>query len=205
MPYKNMYYRVLGITEPCTDNEIKSAFRRKIKQIHPDNSSLNGEIEIDHDRIRELIEARDWLLKYRYTDSCDYIQFQTDSVINNYFAKRVQRAREEYAKKQKKKKRKNLQNKIDDTLSRIKEWDLRGIELSIDNEIAGEIINQKIECFTQGESLRVCVQFKDNRKRWINFFSVILGYELMLKDKDMEKYQEIRNLIELYKELKTLS
>ena len=103
MPYKNKYYRVLGIKEPCTDNEIKSAYRRKIKQIHPDNSSLNGEIETDHGRIRQLIEARDWLLKCRYTDSCDYIQFQTDSVINNYFAKGVQRAREKYAKEQKKK------------------------------------------------------------------------------------------------------
>ena len=79
---------------------------------------------------------------------------------------------------------------------------MRGIELSIDKEIVGEIIDQKIECFTQGESIRVCVQFRDNRKRWISFFSVILRYELMLKDKDMEKYQEIRNLIELYKELK---
>ena len=127
MPYKNKYYRVLGIKEPCTDNEIKSAYRRKIKQIHPDNSSLNGEIETDHGRIRQLIEARDWLLKCRYTDSCDYIQFQTDSVINNYFAKGVQRAREKYAKEQKKKKRRNLQNKIDDILIRIKKWNMRGI------------------------------------------------------------------------------
>ena len=122
MPNSDEYYSLLGVEKSCTDNEVKTAFREKVKRIHPDNSVNNGDAEIDNGQISRLIEARDWLLK------------------NRNLSDKTKGFQEE----QQKKKRKNLKIKISKTLNKIKNWDLRGIKLCVNKQIVGEIIDQKI-------------------------------------------------------------
>lgn len=182
MPNSDEYYSLLGVEKSCTDNEIKTAFREKVKRIHPDNSVNNGDAEIDNGQISRLIEARDWLLK------------------NRNFSDKTKGYQEE----QQKEKRKNLKIKINKKLNKIKKWDLRGIKLCVNKQIVGEIIDQKINRFYKAESIRVCVLFEEKNKRWVGFVSILLEYELVLSDKDAEKQQEFMKLKEWYKDLKTL-
>ena len=203
MPNSDEYYRILGVEKSCTDNEIKAAFRKKVKQVHPDNSANNGDAEIDNGQMPRLIEARDWLLKNRSLGSNDNnMQFQWD-LDNNYFYKSDKT--KWFQEEQQKEKRKNLKIKITKTLNKIKNWDLRGIKLCANKQIVGEIIDQKIERFYKAESIRVCVLFKEKNKRWVGFVSILLEYELVLRDKDAEKQQKLMKLKEWYRDLKTLS
>ena len=54
------YYKILGVDISSTKEEIKSAFRKKAKQYHPDiNKEKNAP-----DIFRKLKEAFDWLEKH---------------------------------------------------------------------------------------------------------------------------------------------
>ena len=52
------YYEVLGIEQNCSQNEIKTSFRKRAKEIHPDIQGLHSN---SHDKMRQLIKAYETL------------------------------------------------------------------------------------------------------------------------------------------------
>jgi DnaJ domain len=51
------YYRVLGVERTASAEDIKSAFRQRAKQLHPDRGGVTG----DRERFRRLLEAYETL------------------------------------------------------------------------------------------------------------------------------------------------
>lgn len=52
------YYEVLGIEPNCSQNEVKTSFRKRAKEIHPD---IQGLYSNSHDKMRLLIKAYETL------------------------------------------------------------------------------------------------------------------------------------------------
>ena len=49
------FYSVLGVERAATDEEIRRAFRRLVRELHPDGTA--GEGHADPERLREVLEA----------------------------------------------------------------------------------------------------------------------------------------------------
>jgi curved DNA-binding protein CbpA len=45
------YYKVLGLQHPATQQEIKTSFRRRAKELHPDLHARDGGTAGDHMRL----------------------------------------------------------------------------------------------------------------------------------------------------------
>jgi len=97
------YYQTLGISHGATESELKQAYRRKAKQLHPDrNKSPNAQ----QDFIR-LTEAYDYLMHHRtetetqqtYSSYTTYTTYQTSNADNQAAeqarAQAAEQAREE--------------------------------------------------------------------------------------------------------------
>jgi len=54
MPQKRDYYEVLAISRTATQDEVKQAFRRLAKEVHPDRNPGDAAAE---DRFKEIQEA----------------------------------------------------------------------------------------------------------------------------------------------------
>ena len=56
-------YDVLGIKEGASVEEIKSAYREQVKKYHPDRYQNNPLYELAEEKLREVNEAYDYLMK----------------------------------------------------------------------------------------------------------------------------------------------
>ncbi len=56
-------YEILGIREGADEEEIKSAYRELVKKFHPDQYQDNPLSKLAEDKLKEINEAYDYLLK----------------------------------------------------------------------------------------------------------------------------------------------
>lgn len=56
-------YEVLGLKEGASEDEIKRAYRELVKKYHPDQYQSNPLSELAEDKLREINEAYDYLMK----------------------------------------------------------------------------------------------------------------------------------------------
>jgi len=56
-------YEILGVREGATEQEIKKAYREQVKKYHPDQYQDNPLSELAEEKLKELNEAYDYLMK----------------------------------------------------------------------------------------------------------------------------------------------
>lgn len=56
-------YEVLGIKEGASEEEIKAAYREQVKKYHPDRHQDNPLYELAEEKLQEINEAYDYLMK----------------------------------------------------------------------------------------------------------------------------------------------
>lgn len=82
MASKRDYYEVLGVSKQATDEEIKSAYRKKAKECHPD---LHPNDKTAEDRFKELNEANEVLSDPKKRAQYDQFGFDGPSMGGNPF------------------------------------------------------------------------------------------------------------------------
>ncbi len=60
-------YEVLGISPSATDDEVKSAYRAMARKYHPDNYSNNPLSDLAEEKMQEINEAYDAIVRMRKT------------------------------------------------------------------------------------------------------------------------------------------
>ena len=58
-------YSVLGVSPNASDEEIKKAYRELVKKYHPDNYANNPLADLAEDKMKEVNEAYDAIVKMR--------------------------------------------------------------------------------------------------------------------------------------------
>jgi hypothetical protein len=58
-------YSVLGVSSSASDEEIKKAYRELVKKYHPDNYANNPLADLAEDKMKEVNEAYDAIVKMR--------------------------------------------------------------------------------------------------------------------------------------------
>lgn len=65
-------YEVLGIPENASDEEIKKAYKEMVKKYHPDKYQNNPLADLAEEKLQEVNEAYDMLMKKGNSSSYDY-------------------------------------------------------------------------------------------------------------------------------------
>lgn len=58
-------YSVIGVSPSATDEEVKSAYRELVKKYHPDNYANNPLADLASEKMKEINEAYDEIMKMR--------------------------------------------------------------------------------------------------------------------------------------------
>ena len=65
-------YEVLGISENASEEEIKKAYKEMVKKYHPDKYQDNPLADLAEEKLQEVNEAYDMLMKKGGSSSYDY-------------------------------------------------------------------------------------------------------------------------------------
>ena len=58
-------YEVLGVSPNATDDEVKAAYREMARKYHPDNYTNNPLSELAQEKMQEINEAYDTIVRMR--------------------------------------------------------------------------------------------------------------------------------------------
>lgn len=82
-------YEVLGVKEGASEEEIKAAYKELVKKYHPDRYADNPLSDLAEDKMQEINEAYDMLMKggarssYGGSGSADFMQVRRDIDMGN--------------------------------------------------------------------------------------------------------------------------
>ena len=71
------YYRILGVSNYATFNEIKEAYRKKVKELHPDKENGNAEL------FKKIKEAYEVLQNDEKRKRYDDLLFKTENYMTH--------------------------------------------------------------------------------------------------------------------------
>ncbi|MCL2367524.1 MAG: DnaJ domain-containing protein, partial [Oscillospiraceae bacterium] len=58
-------YKVLGVSPSASDDEVKKAYREQARKYHPDNYHNNPLADLAQEKMKEINEAYDAILRMR--------------------------------------------------------------------------------------------------------------------------------------------
>ncbi len=82
-------YEVLGLSRGATDEEIKNAYRELVKKYHPDKYIDNPLADLAEEKMREVNDAYEMLMKPTTTTTSSYSgsssAYNNDNTYGNYY------------------------------------------------------------------------------------------------------------------------
>lgn len=75
-------YKVLGVSQNATDEEIKAAYRELAKKYHPDNYANNPLADLAAEKMKEINEAYDTISKRKRSGGSDYSSYSGNYSTN---------------------------------------------------------------------------------------------------------------------------
>ncbi|WP_027399315.1 J domain-containing protein [Anaerovorax odorimutans] len=78
-------YEILGVKEGASKEEIKAAYREQVKKYHPDKFQDNPLYELAEEKLQEINEAYDYLMKNNGSGGSSYSTSSNQTGMNPQF------------------------------------------------------------------------------------------------------------------------